>query len=81
METRIRLTGTRGEGGRIRGKDGEGSNQQTGVNDPWAWITRWGLTVGGGVGGAGESKGIIGPNTHTYTILKKFNRVKAIALK
>ena len=31
-------------------KEGEGINQSTRVNDPWTWITGWGLTVGvGGV--------------------------------
>ena len=32
------------------GKERKGSNQQTGIKDPWTWTTGWGLTVGAGVG-------------------------------
>ena len=38
------------KGERTRGKEEEGSNQLTGINDTWTWTTEWGLTVGAGVG-------------------------------
>ena len=43
---------TRGAGEEGRGKEGEGSSQGTGINDPWTWTTGWGLTVEEGVNGA-----------------------------
>ena len=38
----------RGEGGgrEVGGKEGEGSNQGAGINDPWSWTTGCRLTVG-----------------------------------
>ena len=48
METRSRLTATRGEvGGGSEKKEGEGSSRGTGINAPWTWTTGWGLTVEG----------------------------------
>lgn len=34
-----------------------GTSQSTCVNDPWAWTTVWGWTVGVGVGWMGKGKG------------------------
>ena len=56
METRTRLTVTRGE----REKEREGSSSGMWINDPWTLTTGWGLTVGWwevGAGRAGESNG------------------------
>ena len=53
MEARNRLTVTRGESEGDNGK--EGFSQGTDIKDPWAWTTGWGLTVGVGVGQAGEN--------------------------
>ena len=40
MEIKNKLTATRGPDGGVQGgKEGEGSNQQTGINDPWTWTT------------------------------------------
>ena len=41
-------------GGGKWGKEGEGVSQRTCMNDPWAWTTGWGLTVGAG---RGEQRG------------------------
>ena len=40
-----------GRGVRVE-RRGRGTNQGTGMNDPWTWTTGWGLTVGvqGGLG-------------------------------
>ena len=50
METRNRLTVTRGEEGEGQcWKEGEGTGQTTCMNDPWTWTTVWALTAGVGV--------------------------------
>ena len=59
METRNRLTETRGEA--AGGIGGKGSNGQAGIKDPWTWTTRWGLTAGvGGWWSRGEQWGKLG---------------------
>ena len=58
METRNRLTATRGELREGYGwKEVEVTSQGTCMNDPWTWTTGWGLTVGVGMGREEESKG------------------------
>ena len=60
METRNRLTVTRGKGGEKQGKEGEGTSQGTCMNDPQTWTMGWGLTVGAGDGlGRGGQRGKI----------------------
>ena len=59
METRNRLTATRGELREGYGwKEVEVTSQGTCMNDPWTWTTGWGLTVGvgGGLGGDQRDK-------------------------
>ena len=61
METKNKLTVTRGEGREDeRGEEREGSSQRTCMNDPWMRTTGWGLTVGVGGGWDKEQWGKIG---------------------
>ena len=62
METRNRLTVTRGEGGGEQGwEEGGGTRQGACMSDPWTWTTGWGMTVGaGGRLGRGGQRGKIG---------------------
>ena len=46
------------------------------MNDPWTWTTGWGLTVGEGVGGAGESNRGKLDNCNRKTIKKVKKRKK-----
>ena len=41
----------------VTGKEGEGASQRTQIEDSRAQTMGWGLTVGVGAGGAGESNG------------------------
>ena len=45
MEIKNKQTVTRGEGWEEAGKEGHGSSQGTGTNDPWTWKTKWKSTV------------------------------------
>ena len=58
MKTRDRLTATRLVGKEGLGwKEGEGTSQGTGLNDPQTQTIGWGLAVGRGVGlGGGEQR-------------------------
>ena len=55
METENGLIAARGKKGEGVVEKGEGTSQQTCMNDPWPWTTVWELTVGDrgrlGVGG------------------------------
>ena len=74
METRNRLTATRGGGETERGKEGEGSSEGTGINDPWAWTTGWGLTGSSGVG-QGRAIGENWDNCNRTTLKKKKKKI------
>ena len=70
MEKRNRLTVT-------KGMRGEGSSQRTGINDPWAWTTAWGLIVGAGSGwGRAEQYGKNWDNCYRMTIKNKSKNKK-----
>ena len=70
MERRNRLTATRGPDGGVQGgKEGEGSNQQTGINDPWTWTTGCGSIVG--YAGQGRPMGKNWDDCNRTTIKKR----------